>query len=55
MNAKQIWIGAALAVLAQVTAAAEPLHAPGDCPFLRPMAKCPPRAAADLTGERQDI
>jgi hypothetical protein len=41
---RHLWLGVALSALAQFSAAAEPLRKPGDCPFLRPMAKCPPMA-----------
>lgn len=43
MKSMQLWIGAALFSAAQLAAASEPPHKPGDCPFLRPMLKCPPK------------
>ena len=47
MKSMQLWVGAAMVSLMQAASAAEPVRQPGDCPFLRPMAKCAPQGQAD--------
>lgn len=49
---RHLWLGVALSALAQFATAAEPPRRPGDCPFLRPMAKCPPMAVEHSGAER---
>jgi hypothetical protein len=48
MKSMQLWVGAAMVSLMQAASAAEPVRQPGDCPFLRPMAKCAPQGQADM-------
>lgn len=51
---RHLWLGVALSALAQFAAAAEPPRKPGDCPFLRPMAKCPPMAVERSGAEQAE-
>ena len=53
MKSMQVWIGAALFSVAHLAAASEPLRKPGDCPFLRPMLKCPPKLALEAPATKR--
>ncbi len=44
---QQLLIGVAAISMAPIATASEPLRRPGDCPFLRPMFKCPPKLAIE--------